>query len=483
MAALRHHRTYRKIQSVMTALLILMGLPAYGQSLSWSRQTIDSSISCPSGLCIVDLDSDGDMDVCAASWFDNSIVWYKQGQDGTWQKHLISDKMPYAVGVDAADIDGDKDIDVVAASNAGNEVQWYEYDSDAGTWRSFTVDRSLKEANWVKIADVDGDGDKDIIADGHGEAAVVWYENTRPIPVVPISWTRRIIDGSNPGPLQLIVKDMNGDGRPDVIAASDTAQDIRIYLNLGGSPVTWKQVTIDHFLQGVVSIASGDLDGDSDIDIAAVGYSEDAVVWYENVGGDCTAWQRHFVAPIGQPRHVHIADINLDGRPDVLATSYTGHLLYWYDRVDDDTWNAEEISRNLEYNRVFYTGDMNNDGRPDNVVNVQGSGTVIVLYNQEVSSVRPSPEDAEQVCLLGQNSPNPFNTDTFIPFQLLRSASTSVVIRDLLGRMVATPLLETTMESGSYRLRFEAGNLPCGIYSCHLMADCDLQSVTMLLLR
>jgi hypothetical protein len=72
------------------------------------------------------------------------------------------------------------------------------------------------------------------------------------------------------------------------------------------------------------------------------------------------------------------------------------------------------------------------------------------------------------------NHPNPFNPKTTIEYVVpaLRGGGTgsgqvSVSVYDLLGREVAT-LVDEVKTPGAYRVQFDGGGLPSGMYICRL---------------
>jgi photosystem II stability/assembly factor-like uncharacterized protein len=88
------------------------------------------------------------------------------------------------------------------------------------------------------------------------------------------------------------------------------------------------------------------------------------------------------------------------------------------------------------------------------------------------------PGDAD----LAQNYPNPFNAATTFEFQLAKSEIVSLKVFDMLGREVAT-LMEQLKPPGTYRLWWDARNLPSGVYLYRLCAG-DFHGVKkMVLLR
>ncbi len=71
---------------------------------------------------------------------------------------------------------------------------------------------------------------------------------------------------------------------------------------------------------------------------------------------------------------------------------------------------------------------------------------------------------------LYQNRPNPFNRETLIRFDLPRSAHVLIEIFDIVGRRI-TVLTNQNMPAGTHRIRWDAENLPTGVYLYRLMTD------------
>ncbi len=70
---------------------------------------------------------------------------------------------------------------------------------------------------------------------------------------------------------------------------------------------------------------------------------------------------------------------------------------------------------------------------------------------------------------LKKNFPNPFNPSTEILFDLPEDAMVSLVVYDVLGREVAR-LVQKELPAGTHRARFDAGNLPSGVYFYRIQA-------------
>ena len=70
---------------------------------------------------------------------------------------------------------------------------------------------------------------------------------------------------------------------------------------------------------------------------------------------------------------------------------------------------------------------------------------------------------------LAQNYPNPFNPTTTIQFALPTGSQVVLKIYNLLGREVAT-LVNEELQSGKYKVDFEANDLPSGVYFYQIRA-------------
>ena len=92
---------------------------------------------------------------------------------------------------------------------------------------------------------------------------------------------------------------------------------------------------------------------------------------------------------------------------------------------------------------------------------------------------------------LGQNYPNPFNANTIIRFQVSggflpspRDGNDKVVLKvyDLMGREVRT-LVNEFLKSGTYEVRFDAGNLPSGIYFYRMETEKFTETKKLILIK
>ncbi|HOJ03402.1 MAG TPA: hypothetical protein PK916_05315 [Bacteroidota bacterium] len=95
---------------------------------------------------------------------------------------------------------------------------------------------------------------------------------------------------------------------------------------------------------------------------------------------------------------------------------------------------------------------------------------------EEVPPLRPA------AFTLEQNHPNPFNPVTSIPFTLRYEQHVRLAVFDLLGREIAV-LVDGVLPEGRHERRFDAGQLPAGVYQYQLTAEGASESRTLTLVK
>jgi VCBS repeat protein len=133
-----------------------------------------------SGIQLVDLDKDGDLDVLLThgDTFDDGIVkpyhgiqWLENTGGYPFVEHALA-QMPGVHRAEAADLDGDGDLDVVACAlvAGGSDVDektlpalvWLEQ-TRPGVFARHTIEMGSPRHATLDVGDIDGDGDIDIV--------------------------------------------------------------------------------------------------------------------------------------------------------------------------------------------------------------------------------------------------------------------------------------------------------------------------------
>jgi hypothetical protein len=80
------------------------------------------------------------------------------------------------------------------------------------------------------------------------------------------------------------------------------------------------------------------------------------------------------------------------------------------------------------------------------------------------------------------NYPNPFNPITEISYDLPEAGTVTLKVFDMLGREVAV-LVNGEKPAGRHTIRFDARDLPSGVYVCRMTANEFTASHKMMLIR
>jgi hypothetical protein len=106
----------------------------------------------------------------------------------------------------------------------------------------------------------------------------------------------------------------------------------------------------------------------------------------------------------------------------------------------------------------------------------------IHVFGDVITGVRDDKSGLPTRFSVSQNYPNPFNPSTVINFSIPHTSAVSLRIYNNLGQEVAM-LIEETMTAGEHSIRFEARNLPSGVYFYRLVAGEFSKTGRMTLLK
>ncbi|MBL0921715.1 MAG: VCBS repeat-containing protein [Phycisphaerales bacterium] len=331
----------------------------------------------------IDMDFDGDIDVIVASRQDDKIAWHENvNGDGTvWVEHIVSTSVIGSWSAWAEDMDGDGDLDVLSAGRDDNRISWHENLDGSGTsWTRHIVSSSANRAQKAVAADVDGDGDMDMLSASGADAKIAWYEN---VGGSPPQFVTRVIVTNASNAKWVKTADIDGDGRLDVLSASEGNSQIRWYRNLGGSPPTFQQFTVS-VISGAKVVEPVDFDLDGDIDLLSCGIGLDQIAYHENLGGNPVAWSTYIISTAADnPLTVYPADLDNDGDPDLLSASFMDNKIAWYEN--------RSIHRGFRYASLqsvlnagasngpwgVSIGDLDRDGAPDLVTAFPYTNTIL----------------------------------------------------------------------------------------------------------
>ncbi|HYP07932.1 MAG TPA: VCBS repeat-containing protein [Bryobacteraceae bacterium] len=214
----------------------------------------------------------------------------------------------------------------------------------AQEFREHTIATGLIRGYQVIPADMNGDGRPDLIALASGMPELVWYENP--------SWQRHVITGPFTNMINVAAHDLDGDGVPELALAYEFANvaknsvgTVAILRFRGGK---WTAQEIDrvptsHRLRWADFLGTGKKVLVNSVLTGATAEPPDFAAATPLYFYDPKDWKRQSI-PVTNRGVVHgivVRDWNGDGKEDVLTAGFTGIDVYRW----DGNWKRERVAK------------------------------------------------------------------------------------------------------------------------------------------
>ena len=331
------------------------------------EQVISTAINGAISVFASDFNGDGLNDIVCASAGDNTISWFANtggGNFGTLQ--VIASDVVGVAALRAADMDRDGDPDVLACSSS--KISWYSnrrIHVSASFPTQNVISSTANYANAVFAADIDGDGLPDAISASEFDGKVAWYRNLGE----GTFSLEHIISTQANGAWKVYAADLAGHGRMDVLAARLGSSDDQIvwFENLGGGTFGPQQILTTHAqTQWITSVVATDLDGDGKVDILSSSANDNKIAWYRNLGGGAFGSQQIISTAATSPFGVYFADLDGDGKLDVVSASMNDKKIAWYRNLGNGSFGLQQVITNTFVGAIaVFAADLDNDGRVD----------------------------------------------------------------------------------------------------------------------
>ena len=351
-------------------------------------QTISTDAPDTKSVHIADINGDGRQDIVFSARGADEIIWLENIGNGEFRAKQPHNTLPFVEDpyeVTTADIDMDDDLDILVALGYPGKVVWFENLNGNGNF-GIQQDVNLiagEGATFVVAGDIDSDNDQDIVAVYQGgenwiNSRIAWYQNENK----GANWVEHIILADADRAKAAYLDDIDHDNDLDVLTATAEDNTIAWHENTNGEGEFESRIIVSDQVNFPVSVKTADINGDGKIDIVSSSTDDLKVNWYENMDDN---WITHdIVTLVEQPFSFSVVDIDGDGANDIITKSKLGNDITWYQNLAEDgmTWEDHDISSGIGSAWSVQTTDLDHDGDIDVVAALTGEGKIVWWENE-----------------------------------------------------------------------------------------------------
>jgi hypothetical protein len=387
------------------------------------------------------------------------------------------------ISIVAFDVNHDGRPDLVTLNQTGNTVSVLLSETAAGaTTPEFGSKIDLPvgtEPYALRFGDFNSDGKLDLVsANNDSNTVSILLDITKAADVA--TFVPKADFQTAAGPSVAVVDDLNGDGLPDLAVATTTGM-LSVMRNTttpGAATPTFSSAVDFPLGSYATSIAIGDLNGDGEPDLVVSNEMSNTFSVFINtstIGSTTLDFAAKVdVATESGPFTLALADINGDGKPDVVVGQDTASVSVFLNTTLPGaavpTFASKvDISAGASATSITI-GDVNGDGKPDIAMAITGNAAAVLLNTTATGSSTPT-FTSRFAFSIGQNASSvvlsDVNNDGKLDLVVAASAANTVSV---LLNTTATGSATATFAS---HVDFATGAGPQFVYATDLDNDGD----------
>ena len=364
----------------------------------------------PEKIVIGDFNLDGKNDIAIINWHSNIVSIYRNtAKEGILTSNSFADKINFSVGngpsdIAIADFEGDGDLDLAITNYNSNSISILRnYTITQDTILRFQLNndelKTGKNPNSISVDDIDNDGKNDIIVTNFGDKSISVFRN-----ITNIGWSmqfeKQISLNSYSEPQRLVVGDIDGDEKLDLVITNGYTNSISIFKNTSVAGA----ISVNSFAEPVMRYLSyptkgvelADLNGDNKLDLIVIpngSYYNFSIFKNQATIGiiNSNSFSENItVQTKSNPSDVIIHDLNGDSKPDiVILNRYQSSFSFYKNITINSELSSASFANQIDFDTYnsnsFLIFDFDLDDKPDIALTNGSTMSFSILKNREMN--------------------------------------------------------------------------------------------------
>lgn len=463
-------------------------LPTFSGGGTISSSTFSSKSdyviqSTPASVAFGDIDNNSLLDIVTANYGSSSINIYRN--NSTTKNIILSQPIKINVGtsphhVVCVDLNNDGRLDLVTVNRGAGTISLLKNIgvNDTISSSTFALKEDYPAGNlpmFAAASDLDNDGWIDLVVTNSGSNTISIFKNTSTME--NIHFSPKIDFSVSSEPCYALIKDLNNDGKPDLLVSNLNSNTISLLWNKSAAgEIT--QGSFDPKIDinagnGPLGIIINDFNNDGKNDLIVSNHHSNTISILKNTSSKVDTMISTAFAPAADfpagtnPWDAALSDINGDGKPDFVTTNWNSSTISLFQNNSSQNVISLENKIDLpvgESPRGLGIGDLDGDGKPDLAV-TSWSSSIMSIYRNisgEGLGVKSLTNSIPTTFSLAQNYPNPFNPSTVIRYGIPEHSYVQVDIYNIIGQKILT-LVDAEQEPNFYEVTWNP-TVASGIY-------------------
>ncbi|MHC4500562.1 MAG: FG-GAP repeat domain-containing protein [Planctomycetota bacterium] len=262
--------------------------------------------------------------------------------------------------------DVDGDGDLDVVGSAADEERSHRRASRRRSTASSVVRSGEVEIESTGLSEPEEEGNR---------GALYWWENTDG---KSTAWVKHVVDVDFGRVHVVLPLDIDGDRDTDIVGSDVEGGALVWWENVSGKGTSWQKQMIDTDCGDELLVFGADIDGDRDIDVVGATHLGGGIYWWENSSGRGTDWVKHVVDSNTDKDYcrthcLRLADMDWDGDVDIVASAGRESGINWWEnpKSKGEEWARHYVVGSDGEVESVFPADLDGDGDMDLVGSIR----------------------------------------------------------------------------------------------------------------